>query len=52
MSGKGDRYLGGTSDDALTRRSTGVDPADIEYLEASPKPAETQRVPQSNVSIR
>ena len=31
----GDPYLGGTSDEALTRRPTGVDSADIKYLGTS-----------------
>ncbi|MCL1587520.1 MAG: hypothetical protein M3092_03805, partial [Actinomycetia bacterium] len=31
----GDPYLGGTSDEALTRHTTGVDPADIKFLESS-----------------
>jgi hypothetical protein len=48
----GDPYFGGTSDDALTRRPTGVDSADIKYLEASPKPSGTQRILQSNLPIR
>jgi hypothetical protein len=37
---------------SYTARSAEPNPADIKYLEGSPQPAETQRVPQSNVSIR
>ncbi len=48
----GDPYLGGTSDDVLTRPSIGVDPADVKYLEASAQSEGTQRIPQQNVSIR
>jgi len=48
----GDPYLGGTSDDALVRVSTSVDPADIKFLGNSAGPEESQRVPQQTVTIR
>jgi hypothetical protein len=48
----GDPYLGGTSDDVLTRSSSAVDPADVKFLGAAGELEGNQRSPQQNVTIR